>query len=75
VKDFSKLLAKLRDVLAKHPEIHFSLSKNPNEIDLREAHYVLKDFVSSQVITDELITGWLDEYAFFNLGAGKSFDV
>ena len=75
MKDFSKLVTKLRALLSKHPEIHYFMPKNPTEIDIREAAFVLRGQLKFQVITDEAITSWLDEYAFYNLGAGKDFDV
>jgi hypothetical protein len=75
MKSFGKLVSDLRELLAKHPEIHFSLPKNPTEIDLMEAHFVLQGSTSSQVVVDDSIQDWQDRYSFFMMGMGRSFDV
>lgn len=65
MKTFTKLQTSLRDILKKHPEIHFVLPANPTEMDLGEAAFVIQGYLSRVVIEDDSLQDWLDSYRFF----------
>ena len=65
MKSFTKLLEGLRTVLRKHPEVHYHWPVNPTEMDLKEAAFVIEDFLSKAVIEDDGLQDWLDSYRFF----------
>jgi hypothetical protein len=69
MKSFSSVVDQLKKVLVKHPEIHYYMPKNPTEMDLREAAFVIEGFLGSKVIGDDALENWLDSYRFYAQGA------
>ena len=69
MKSFHSVCEQLRRVLVRHPEIHYYVPKNPTEMDLREAAFVIEGFLGSKVIGDDALENWLDSYRFWVQGA------
>lgn len=66
MKSFSKLLDGLQTIMKEHPEVHYRWPMSLTEMDLKEAEFILQDYISKQVVVDERIQDWLDSYRFFH---------
>jgi hypothetical protein len=69
MKSFSSVVDHLRRTLVKHPEIHYCMPKNPTEMDLKEAAFVIESYLGSCAIGEESLETWLDSYRFWVQGA------
>ncbi len=69
MKRFDNLVANLKVALAKNPGLHYSLPKNPTEMDLREAAFVIESYLGACVVGEDSLESWLDSYHFWLQGA------
>lgn len=68
MKDPSKLQVKLQSLLKNRHNIRLSLNEPMSKEMLREAAWVVQDYVSNSgdVTNDDPLYEWLEEYYFFS---------